>query len=344
MDRPGFNEENRMKKSFAILFIILLLALSACATSATSVPKVSSPGLMPAGTAAPAASSTSRAAADKASTGGAGLAESSSAPADVTRLVIRNADLSLVVDSPNNGMSSIIKLAADLNGYVVTSRLFKTRTSSGSEVPQANITVRIPAEKLDEALAKIKGLVRDPNKDILSDTITGKDVTADYVDLQSRLTNLQNTEAQLKKIQDSATKTEDVLQVFNQLTQIRQQIEQIKGQIKYYEESSSMSAISVSLISSESIAPITIGGWAPAGIVRDAFQTLIDVAKVLVEVLIWLIVFFLPLGLVLYFPGRWILRRIRRWLANRPKPQPMPNPYGPLPPYPPNMPPQPPQA
>lgn len=326
-----------MNKRISLIFLVLLLALSACSTAATSMPVAFSQGAMPAVTSAPMA--TRAPAAPSGSRAATGLAESNVAPADVARLVIRNADLTIVVDNPGSGMDTINKLAADLNGYVVTSKLFKTRTSSGLEVPQANITVRIPAEKLDETLAKIKALVRDPNKDIVSDTITGKDVTADYVDLQSRLTNLQNTETQLKKIQDSATKTEDVLAVFNQLTQIRQQIEQIKGQMKYYEESSSMSAISVQLLSAESIAPITVGGWAPVGIVRDAFQTLIDVGKALVEVLIWLVVFCLPLGLVFFFPGRWLWRRIKRWMARRPPPQPVPNPYGPLPPYPPSTPP-----
>jgi hypothetical protein len=332
-----------MKKRICLIFLALLLMLSACATSGAQNP-IGPSQPMPAATAAPAAPSGNRAATDKTASGGISVAESSTAPVDVNRLVIRNADLTIVVENPGNGMAAINKMASDMNGYVVTSKLFKTRTSAGTEVPQATITVRIPAEKLDDALTKIKALVRDPNRDIISDTITGKDVTADYVDLQSRLTNLENTETQLKKIQDSATKTEDVLQVFNQLTQIRQQIEQIKGQMKYYEESTSMSAISVQLLSAESIAPITVGGWAPVGIVRDAFQTLIDVGKFLAEAAIWLVVFFLPLGLVLYFPGRWLWRRLKRWMAGRPQAQPVNHPYGPLPPYPPSVPPPPPQA
>ena len=318
----------------ALIFILILLALTSCAPKATSIPSVA-PGNR--ASAAPALGSE---ASDKASFGGIGVAESHSVPADTNRLVIKNADLTIVVDNPGAGMAAITKMATDMTGYVVTSKSFKTRIDSGAEVPQATITVRVPAEKLDEALTKIKVLVHDPAKDIISDTTAGKDVTADYVDLQSRLTNLQNTEEQLHKIQDSATKTDEVLAVFNQLTQIRQQIEQIKGQIKYYEESANLSAISVQLLSTESIAPITIGGWAPAGVVRDAFQTLIDVGKVLVEVLIWMIIFFLPLGLVLYFPGRWIWRRLKRWQSRQPPHQPTQNPYSPLPPYPPATPPQ----
>ncbi len=234
-------------------------------------------------------------------------------PAEITRLVIRNADLIIVVSDPLAGMTAIMEMANQMDGYVVSSKSFKTTAENGVEVPQASISVRVPADRLDEALALVRKLVVDPAQDVRSENVTGQDVTSDYVDLQSRLTNLQNTEVQLQRIQDSATKTEDVLSVFNQLTSIRQQIEQIKGQMKFYEESAALSSISVSLLSKAGIAPISIGGWEPVGVMRDAFQSLIDVGKFLGGALIWIVLFFLPIGLVFYFPGRWIWKLIKRF-------------------------------
>jgi hypothetical protein len=241
-------------------------------------------------------------------------------PAAVNRLVIKNADLIIVVTDPAVGMTAILDMANEMGGYVVSSKSFKTRSENGIEVPQANITVRIPSEKLDDALVKVKKLTQDPAKDVRTENITGKDVTADYVDLSSRLTNLQNTEKSLQKIQDSATKTDDVLAVFNRLSEVRQQIEQIKGQMKYYEESAALSSVSVQLLSKEGVAPLTVGGWEPAGIVRDAFQALIDIGKGLVEILIWLVIVFVPLGLIFFFPIRWLIRVIRKNMANKPVP------------------------
>ena len=83
---------------------------------------------------------------------------------------------------------------------------FKTTAENGVEVPQATVAVRVPAERLDEALALIRKLTNDPAQDIRSENVTGDDITSDYVDLQSQLTNLQNTEIQLQRIQDFATK------------------------------------------------------------------------------------------------------------------------------------------
>ena len=73
-----------------------------------------------------------------------------------SRMVIKNASLSIVVEEPGITLDSITKLAADLGGFVVSSNLYQIHIDGGIEVPQANITIRVPAEKLDQALAEIK--------------------------------------------------------------------------------------------------------------------------------------------------------------------------------------------
>ncbi len=319
-----------MKARAALVFLIILsFILAGCATSAA-------PTAAPAATMAPMApgrqSAPSGAAGDLLGTGG-GAKSSAAQPPATERLVIKNADLVIVVADPVAGMTAIMNMANTMGGYVVSSKTYRTQTQNG-DLPQANVSVRVPAAKLDDALAAIHKLVADPTKDIQSENITGQDVTADYVDMQSRLTSLQNTQEQLIKIQDSATKTEDVLAVFNQISAINQQIEQTKGQIKYYEDSAAMSAVSVQLLALAGINPITIGGWQPVGVVRDAFQALIDVGKGLLVVAIWLVIFFAPLGLVFYFPGRWLWRAIKR---RQPRSNPQPMPVGGMP-YPPQQP------
>jgi hypothetical protein len=216
------------------------------------------------------------------------------------RLVIKNGTISIIVVDPGKSMETIAAMADEMGGWVVSSNLYKIQTSEGVEIPQANINIRVPEAKLNEALAKIKAEVKNPATDIRSENVSGQDVTAEYTDLTSRRNNLERAEAQLQEIMASATKTEDVLNVFNQLTQIRGEIEVIKGQMKYYEESSNFSAINIELISQESIKPITVAGWQPQGVARDAVQALINTFKTLVNILIYLVILVLPILLVLY--------------------------------------------
>ena len=213
------------------------------------------------------------------------------------RVVIKNANLSLVVQDPSDSMSYISQMAEEMGGFVVSANMYMQELESGTQVPRASITIRIPAERLNEALSRIKN---QSDQDPLSENISSQDVTSEYVDLQSRLRNLENTEAQLTEIMGSATKTEDVLAVYNQLVQVREQIEVIKGQIKYYEESAAMSAVSTELIADEAVQPLTIGGWQPQGVAKSAIQALINSLKFLANALIWIVLFFVPVILVLY--------------------------------------------
>ena len=237
----------------------------------------------------------------------ANYAGSDSTTTGVERLVIQNADLSIVVADPAAKMKSIEQMAENLKGYVVSSNLYQTNTSSNVKVPEGQITIRVPVEKLDEALDTIKS----DTIEVQSENRSGQDVTKDYVDLQSRLKNLEATEAQLVKIMKDATKTEDVLNVFNQLTSIREQIEVVKGQIQYYEESAALSAINVRVIAEESVQPIEVGGWKITGTARNAFQSLIDFAQGFVRFLIWLIILIIPAGLVI-LGLLWALWRVFR--------------------------------
>ena len=233
----------------------------------------------------------------------------------VERLVIQNADLSIVVKDVKAHMKAVEELARQMGGYVVSSNLYQTYTKSNTVVPEATVVIRVPAEKLDEALKKIK----EETVEVQSETRSGQDVTAEYVDLQSRLKNLEAAEAKLTEIMDKAEKTEDVINVFNQLVYYREQIELVKGQMKYYEEAAALSAISVRLIAQETIQPIKIGPWTPQGAYAEAVQDLVyflqDFGDFLIRFFIYnlpvLILIGIPLYLV-FLAVRAIYRRTRK--------------------------------
>jgi hypothetical protein len=213
------------------------------------------------------------------------------------RIVIKNGNLTIVVVDPPQSMDTISRMAEEMGGFVVSANLYKEQLSSGIEVPRASITVRVPAEQMDEAMRRIR---EQSNQDPLSENINSQDVTSDYVDLQSRLKNLEAAEAELTKIMEEAQKTEDVLAVYNQLVSIREQIEVIKGQIKYYDESAALSAINVELIADEAVQPIEIGGWQPQGVLKNAVEALLRSLQFLVNALIWIVIYVLPVLLILF--------------------------------------------
>jgi hypothetical protein len=231
-------------------------------------------------------------------------------------MIIMNANLEIAVDDPGASMSAIQQMATGMGGFTVSSYIYKTQTASGIEVPAANITVRVPAERLNDALDQIKALTGDPVKYTLTENISGQDVTREYTDLKSRLRNLEEANAKLSELYDKATKTEEALSIYKQKMLVTEEIELIKGQMQYYEQSASKSAITVQIVAKESIAPITVAGWTPKGVARDAVQALIDFGKGLANFLIWFGILVIPIlviiGLPIFLLVRWLVRRNRR--------------------------------
>lgn len=250
-------------------------------------------------------------------------AENTAAENAIQQMVIMNADLSVIVEDPLTKLESIITMTEDMGGYVVESNVRQNTLNNGVKVPHVNITIRVPADRLDESLDTIKEGVSE----IASENVSGQDITSDYTNLESRLRNLEAAETQLQKIMDEAEETEDVLQVYNNLVSVREQIEIIKGQMQYYEEATRLSRISINITADEEAQPIQIGGWQPAGVAKEAIETLIDTLQVLGDIAIWFVLCVLPIGILVGIPLYFVVRYVRR-LRRRKKAEKESNPQG----------------
>ncbi len=286
-----------MYKKVSVALLIFSLLLAGCAAAApiqrsAGVPAVSMENVQaPVPAQAPALqslNSTSK-----------GAYSADQAATSVDRLVIKNANLSMAVDDPLKSMDNITHMTEAMGGFVVTADMIQQTLSNGVKVPQVSMTIRVPADKLDEALATIK---KETNQPIISENETSQDVTADYTDLNSRLTNLQAAEKQLQEIMASATKTEDVLAVYSQLVSVREQIELIKGQMKYYEQSAALSSVSIQLIPNAAVQPIIIAGWQPSGVAKEALQSLVHTLQSLGSFGIRFVLLYLPTLLIIFIP------------------------------------------
>lgn len=216
------------------------------------------------------------------------------------RLVIQTVDMSVVVPDPKARMGEIADLAVGMGGFVVSSNLYQSTYGPNQiEAPEVTMTIRVPSQRLDEALEKIKeGAVEVPYENR-----SGEDVTNQYVDLQSRLKAKQDAEKKLLEIMDTATNAEDVLAIYMQIQNIQTEIEVLKGQIKYYEESVALSAVSIRLIAEETVQPIEIGGWKLQGTASDAVQDLIRFTQGFARFLIRFFLSYLPALILIAIPA-----------------------------------------
>ena len=248
------------------------------------------------------------------------IPESKSAPQSdvnisdsVERMIIRNADLKITVLDALSVLDQISILAEGSNGYVVSSSSGQQRITSDLSLPYADIRIRVPSDQFDSVINQIENMVGDNEKNEINKNITGQDVTSDYIDTKSQLTSLEKTRDKLYEIMDTAQNAEETLMVYEEIADVESQIEVLKGQIKYIEESAAMSAITVRINSIYPDIPIIQSSdWAPIVTIQNAWHSLINGAKGLVDILIYIIIVFVPLGIVIGIPVFIIIKAVKK--------------------------------
>ncbi len=219
------------------------------------------------------------------------------------RMVIWNASVYLTVEDAEESLTAIQSLARELGGYPISSESWLV-----DEQVHARLTIRVPAERFDEALSRI----RDLGLRVDRESANSEDVTDQYVDLESRLRHLEAKEAQLLKFMEDAENTKAVLSVYKYLDETQAEIEQVKGKMKYLSSLSAMGTITVEMYPEEAEPPVIEEGWNPGRTLRDAARALLRVLKALANLAIWLTVFGLPLLLFVALPIALIVWAIRR--------------------------------
>lgn len=236
---------------------------------------------------------------------------SAAATQSQTRMVQQEADLNLVVVDVPATVEQITDLAFAQGGYLTN--LESGHTTSGN--PRATVQLRVPAEQFFATLSEIKALALE----VKTENITSQDVTAQYVDLNARLRNLQLTETEIGDLlataQDRGESSQEILRIYDDLTDVREQIEQLHGQIQYLEQTVAMSLISVDLVTKpeeieeveEELKPDPFSAGETA---NEAWVNLVNIVQDIVVIVIRIAIHsplvLLPAGLI------WLVWRRRR--------------------------------
>ena len=158
------------------------------------------------------------------------------------RMIIKNADVRLLVQDTDTAIDGINQAVGDIGGYIISQRVWY-ETHNDQNYKYATITMGVPVDEFEFALRRLHGLaVR-----VLDENASGEDVTTEYVDLQSRLKNLELTRDRIREFLDQAKTVEEALKVNEQLSSVEEEIEQVQGRMKYLAGRAAYSTITVNL-------------------------------------------------------------------------------------------------
>lgn len=155
------------------------------------------------------------------------------------RMVIYNANLSLQVIDYHQVETKIQNKATEVGGYVVESSIY----NNGSDYINGTIIVKIPQSHFQ---SYIKEVEKNSIK-VIEKSVTGNDVTEEFVDLESRLKAKEAVEKRLLTLMDQADKTEDLLKISNDLATVQEEKEQILGRMKYLQNNVDYSTVTIQL-------------------------------------------------------------------------------------------------
>jgi hypothetical protein len=214
------------------------------------------------------------------------------------RKIVKTAELGIRAEDVRRGATSAQQVAARFGGSILSSQTYRADNSV-----YADLIISVPSGEFEQALDELRGLAEE----VTTDTISGEDVTEEYVDLQSRERNLLAAEQTLLQLYDRADDVQDALSIQRELTDVRGEIEQVQGRIQYLKQRSDFAQISLSIrpFASPPKPPPT---WDPTLVVARAWTASLAVLQTLATAILSTLVFgwWLVPGLVV---GTWWLRR-----------------------------------
>lgn len=221
------------------------------------------------------------------------------------RMIIKNADIRLMVKDTDVAIDRATQAIADAGGYIVSSRVWY-QDYYGNNLKYAAITIGVPVDEFERTLVRLRDLAIR----VVDEVASGDDVTEQYVDLQSQLTNLEATRARIQEFLNDTKTVEEALRINQELANIEAQIEQIKGRMNYLNDRSAFSTITINFepefpaLTPTPTPTATPIPWKPGDTFDEAKDTVTVAYQGIADFLIWVAVvivpIFLPLGLILW--------------------------------------------
>ena len=167
------------------------------------------------------------------------------------RQVIRNADLTLRVDDVRAAAGEVNDIATSAGGRTSQQSI----TTEGESI-YASLTLRVPADSLDDVLARLGAL-----GDVQSVNVTSEDVTTQVVDLDARIEALQTSVDRLQTLMSQATSAQDLVEIERELSARQAELDSLTAQRAALADAVALSTVTVWLSPSSEAAEFTPPGF-----------------------------------------------------------------------------------
>lgn len=150
------------------------------------------------------------------------------------------------IDAETEDMDTLMQQLTEqikaLGGYVESQEIYNGSNYSSYRYRNANMTIRIPAEKLDSFVGEVKGA-----SNVVNYNETTDDVTLTYVSTESRIAALEIEQERLLALLAKAEKLEDLLTIEERLTEVRYELERVHSQLRVLSNQVNYATVNLSI-------------------------------------------------------------------------------------------------
>jgi hypothetical protein len=145
-------------------------------------------------------------------------------PVVIKKRIIKDGRLGLQVVNLQDAKQKIDSLVKWAGGYFANENLKNSDNQSGYE-----LVIRIPSVNFERFI----GSAENGSGKVLYKEIQARDVTEEYVDLQSRLISKRNSLARYNEIMKKANSVKDIIEIEESIRVLQEEIESTEGRIRY---------------------------------------------------------------------------------------------------------------
>lgn len=135
------------------------------------------------------------------------------------------------IDAETEDLDALVgNLAAkikELGGYIENQQFYNGSAYASKQYRNANLTIRIPADKLDGFISQMKDV-----SNVVSYNDSQEDITLTYVSTESRIRALETEQERLLELLAKAENMNDLLKIEDKLTDVRYELEKYTSQLR----------------------------------------------------------------------------------------------------------------
>lgn len=170
---------------------------------------------------------------------------------DTSRKLIKNVNMEVETEEFDTLLNKVEQKVNGLGGYVESSYTYNGSSYYGSNSRNASMTIRIPAEKLDDFLSEVS-----ESSNVISRNESVTDVTLQYVDMESHKKVLLAEQDRLLELMEQVETIEDIITLESRLSEVRYQIESMESQLRTYDNQISYSTIYLEINEVTKLTPV----------------------------------------------------------------------------------------